>query len=108
MKTLSPSLTAWVIVILSCVGWIGGVSVAFVYLLGLSNTAGWIIAAALGFSTTMVIAIVVHEGKNAVDLTDYEELAEFERLVSSPFPALRHVPKRLNVAIPSLRVPVRI
>jgi hypothetical protein len=78
MKTHSPSLAACFVVGASCLAWIGGISLAMVYFLGLSSTVGWIIAGSLGFSSIVAVTIILYEMRHAVEMPDGTDHADIE------------------------------
>jgi len=86
MSRPSSSLVAAAVTTLACMAWIGGISYALVYFLGLSSLAGWIIAGVLGMVAVVVVGIFLFELHHAVDLTDCENPPEFE---NRPLPAHR-------------------
>ncbi len=84
MKTASPSMTACVVVLVSCLAWIGGLSFALFHILELTPVTGWIIAGSLGFSAVAAVTAILYEMRHAVDLETYADPAEFN---SIPIPA---------------------
>lgn len=77
-------MTACVVVLASCIAWIGGLSFALFHLLDLSPMTGWIVAGSLGFSAVAAVTAILFEMRHAVDLEAYVDPAEFE---SMPIPA---------------------
>jgi len=77
-------MTACVVVLVSCLAWIGGLSLALFHLLDLSPLTGWIVAGSLGFSAVAAVTAILFEMRHAVDLEAYVDPAEFE---SIPIPA---------------------
>lgn len=80
MKTASPSVTACVVVLLSCLAWIGGLSLALFHILELTPVTGWIIAGSLGFSAVAAATAILYEMRHAVDLEPYADPAEFNSI----------------------------
>ena len=68
MKNPFPSIATSLVIVASTVLWIAGVSLALVYFLGLSATAGWWIAGLLGFSSVVAMAVILHEMRHAVEI----------------------------------------
>lgn len=77
-------MTACVVVIASCLAWIGAISLALVHALDLSSLTGWIIAGSLGFSSVAAATAILFEMRHAVDLETYVDPAEFQNV---PLPA---------------------
>lgn len=106
MKTQSPSLAACVVVGVSCLAWVGGLTSALVYFLELSTSTGWLIASLLGFSSTVAITMIIYEMRHAVELPDGFDDAEFDKLLPvshwGPSMGVTAVPKH---AVPAFRVP---
>ncbi|RYD19412.1 MAG: hypothetical protein EOP88_19065 [Verrucomicrobiaceae bacterium] len=80
MKTASPSMTACVVVLVSCLAWIGGLSLTLVHVLELTALTGWIIAGSLGFSAVAAVTAILFEMRHAVDLETFADPAEFENI----------------------------
>ena len=101
MKAASPSMTACVVVIVSCLAWIGGLTLLLVHVLELSAMTGWMIAGFLGFSTVAAVTAILFEMRHAVDLESYVDPAEFN---SIPIPSwwggksVTHRPPRIPAA----------
>lgn len=85
MKPASPSITACVVVIVSCLAWIGAISLALVHAFDLSSFTGWIIAGSLGFSAVAAVTAILFEMRHAIDLENYVDPAEFGRIPLPPF-----------------------
>ncbi len=92
MKPVFPSIAASFIIGASCLVWVGGITMALVIGLGLSNTAGWIIAGSLGFSSIVAVTIILYEMRHAVAVPDSVEFANLEG-----FP----LPERSGEAMPN-------
>ena len=71
MKGSSPSLTASVIVVLSCLIWNGAISVALVHFLDLTALDGWIIAGLLGGVAAIAVTLVRYGIKHAAVLMEH-------------------------------------
>ena len=69
MKTMGPSILTSLVVVISTLAWIAGVSFALVYLFDLSEEAGWWIAGLLGCSSLVAMIVIRYEMRHAVDLT---------------------------------------
>lgn len=99
-------MTACVVVIVSCLAWIAGISLAMVHFLGLSSAAGWVIAGSLGFSAVAAATAILFEMRHAIDLEEYVDPAEFE---SIPLPAswrsISPPPPLPPMPAPSFQVP---
>jgi hypothetical protein len=100
MKPILPPLAAYLTLAGACLVWIGGVSLALVYFLELSNTTGWIIAGVLGVSMTVAVSVIIHEMRHAIDLTGFVDPSEMDEL---PPPEQWSKPCHLKAAS---RVPV--
>ena len=85
-------MAACVIVVVSCLAWVGGISWTLAYFLELTPMVGWMLAAALGFSTTLAATIILYELRHAIDLTDCVEATEFEGLMGVPWEMPRVLP----------------
>jgi hypothetical protein len=68
MKTSSPSIITCLVVVVSTLAWIAGVSLALVYFLGLSDATGWWIAGTLGFSSVVAMTVILYELRHAVQV----------------------------------------
>ena len=79
MKTQSPSLFACLLVGLACLAWVGGISWAIIYFLGLSATVGWCIVGSLGFSVIVAVTIILYEMRHAVEFSRLSEPIDTER-----------------------------
>lgn len=77
-------MTACVVVLVSCLAWIGVLSLALFHILELSPLTGWIVAGSLGFSAVAAVTAILFEMRHAVDLEAYADPAEFDSL---PIPA---------------------
>lgn len=99
-------MTACVVVIVSCLAWIGMISLTMVYFLGLSSVAGWILTGSLGFSAVAAVTAILFEMRHAIDLEAYVDPAEFE---SIPLPAywrsISPPPPLPPMPAPSFQVP---
>lgn len=89
MKKASPSIAACLVFVASALVWIGGVSLALVYLLGLSETAGWWIAGSLGFSTVVAITVILYEMRHAVEVFPTRGGAELDSVMPWIMPSMR-------------------
>lgn len=58
------------IVGISCLAWVGGISAALVYFLDLTHAVGWAIASTLGVSSTVAVTLILYEIRHASDLPD--------------------------------------
>lgn len=65
MRHNSPSLTAWGIVVGSCLAWTGAITISLAHLLDLPAATGWVIAGFLGLLSSMVVTFVLHGIKHA-------------------------------------------
>lgn len=79
MKRLSPSLFACLMVVAACLAWVGGITWAITYFLGLSALVGWCIAGSLGFSAVVAVTIILYEMRHAVELSEFDEPLDSER-----------------------------
>jgi hypothetical protein len=52
------------------VAWVGGITLAVVQFLALSNETGWAIAGGLGLSTLAAVTFILFELRNAMELPD--------------------------------------
>ncbi len=77
-------MTACVVVIVSCLAWIGAISLALVHAFGLSSLAGWIIAGSLGFSAVAAATAILFEMRHAIDLENYVDPVEFDSVPIPP------------------------
>ena len=83
MKFSTPSMFACSVLVAACLVWVGGISLAITYFLGLSWNAGWWIAGSLGVSFSIAVTVILHEMRHAVDLSEMEEPAGVQRLPSA-------------------------
>lgn len=97
MKNPFPSLAAWVVVTVSCIAWIAGISFTLVCFLGLSPQAGWIVAAVLGAPAGLAVGVFVYEMRHAIDLPGYIDPSEFNGLRPT-LPVSPSVAKNLPVS----------
>ncbi len=79
MKALSTPLCACLALVLGCLVWVGGITWAIMYFLGLSAFAGWCIAGSLGASAAVAVTFIVYEMKHAVEWSELDEPADIER-----------------------------
>ena len=79
MKTPTPHLFACVLVAVACLAWVGGISWAIAYFLGLSAIVGWCIAGSLGFSAIVAVTIILYEMRHSLELSELEEPVDVER-----------------------------
>lgn len=90
---------------MACLAWVGGISLALVYFLELSNAIGWAIAGTLGVLCTVAACVLLFEFRHAIDLTEIVDEAEFD---SYPGPTLTNptavVPPTSGVPVPSFSV----
>lgn len=70
MRASSRSLSACIIVVMSCVVWTGAISFAAVHFLQLPATSGWMIAGFLGLVGTLAVTIILHGMRHAAILPD--------------------------------------
>jgi hypothetical protein len=94
-------MTACVIVVLSCLAWVAGISWALFHFLALTPAAGWMLAAGLGFAITVAATVILYEMRHAIDLTDYMEATEFDGLSDLPW---QMPPERVRGRMPALRM----
>ena len=71
MRTVSPALTAFAIVALSCLGWTAAISGGLVHFIDLPTEVGWVVAGLMVISATLALIIVLYEMRHATELTDY-------------------------------------
>ena len=56
-----------IVLLASCLFWIGGISLAVMWLAGTSVTTGWIIAGALILALLVWLAVMSHEIRHAIE-----------------------------------------
>lgn len=71
VNSSTPSLTASVIVVFSCLIWNGAITVALVHFLDLTALDGWIIAGLLGGVAAIAVTLVRYGIKHAAVLMEY-------------------------------------
>lgn len=74
MKTFTPRLNPWVIVVVSCLAWIGAITLVLVRFLELSGTAGWAIGGILGATTAAGISVILFELRRAIEMPGHADL----------------------------------
>jgi membrane protein YdbS with pleckstrin-like domain len=67
MNTIQPSKVL-IVLLASCLFWIGGISLAVMWFAGSSVTAGWIVAGALVLAVLVWLAVMSHEIRHAMEL----------------------------------------
>ncbi len=67
---MNPILPSKVLIVLlaSCLLWVGGISLAVMWFAGTSVTIGWIVAGALVLALLVWLAVMFHEIRHAVEL----------------------------------------
>lgn len=96
MRAFSISLTTCLAVIFSCLLWIGGISWIVVAVLGLSATAGWVIAGTLGAIAVAAIGILLYEVRHAIDLPDDVDLELMDAYTVDPFSEVHPISPKLK------------
>lgn len=86
MPRLSSSQVAAIVLVFACMAWIGAITFALIYFLGLSSFVGWMIAGSMGLIAATIIGVFLFELRHAVDLTDCDGHPEFEE---RPLPGYR-------------------
>lgn len=84
MRPLTPSMFACSVLAAACLAWVGGISLAITYFLGLSWTVGWWIAGSLCFSFSVAVTVILHEMRHAVDLSELEKPVDVQQLPAAP------------------------
>ena len=79
MNTQKPHLFACALVVVACLAWVGGISWAITYFLGLSAVVGWCIAGSLGFSAIVAATIILYEMRHSLELSELEEPVDVQR-----------------------------
>jgi membrane protein YdbS with pleckstrin-like domain len=67
MNTIQPSKVL-IVLLASCLFWIGGISLAVMWFAGTSVTTGWIVAGALVLALLVWLAVMSHEIRHAMEL----------------------------------------
>lgn len=67
MTSIQPSKVL-IVLLASCLFWIGGISLAVMWLAGTSVTTGWIVAGALVLALLVWLAVMSHEIRHAIEL----------------------------------------
>ena len=105
VKGLSPSRTACLFLAVACLAWIGGISLALVYFLGLSDGIGWTIAGTLEVFCIVAAYVLLFEFRHAVDLTS---IGDAQGVGTYPSPPLMNsvsiFPPPPSVPVPSFGV----
>jgi type VI protein secretion system component VasK len=60
-----------VLLLASCLVWIGGISLAVAFFLGTAVTTGWILAGALFLAVCIWCVVMIREIRQAIELPDY-------------------------------------
>jgi hypothetical protein len=105
MKSSSPSISACIVVMASCLIWIAGITLLLIHIFGLSATAGWMVAGVIGFTSIAAVTAILYEMRHAIDLENYIDPCDFE---SVSLPSQWNVPSspaRLeSMASPAFRI----
>jgi hypothetical protein len=62
-----PLSKVLIVLLASCVFWIGGISLAVMWFAGTSMTTGWIVAGALVLALLLWLAVMSHEIRHAIE-----------------------------------------
>lgn len=73
VRVSSRSLSACVIVAVSCIVWTGAISTALVHFFHLPAAVGWTIAGFLALLATMAVSFIFHGIKHATFLVDHPD-----------------------------------
>lgn len=67
MTAILPSKVL-IVLLASCLFWIGGISLAVMWFAGTSVTTGWIVAGSLVLALLVWLAVMSHEIRHAIEL----------------------------------------
>ncbi len=70
ISSFQPSKVT-ILLLASCLIWIGGISLVVAFFLGTAVTTGWIIAGALFAAVLVWVLVMVREIRDAIELPDY-------------------------------------
>lgn len=108
MKLSSPLLTACVVVTVTSLAWIAGITLALVHFLELANSTGWIIAGSLGFLTAVAVGFIQFEIRHAIVLPDHVDADGFDTLPGADRWNPPSVPSASGIPAHAFRVPGEI
>lgn len=76
MKDRTPSIGACLVILISCLAWIGFLTLALFHFLDLSPLAGWIVAIVMGSSAILAATAILYEIRHAIDLKNHLDPVE--------------------------------
>jgi hypothetical protein len=92
-----------ILVVASCIVWIGLLSLAFMTFTGTDVTVGWICAAALFFALVVWTLVMAGEFRSAVETSPCRDEEEFDQfnMITSPLPGtgLGEISRRTSMGI---------